>query len=83
MTEIDHPWETILMPKRNLRIVKRTPIALSTCESCNMQFQSRQPVEDDAEREMREAFQAHKCRREDGSQTAARVAREATEETKD
>ena len=53
------------MAKRNLRIVKRIPIALGTCESCNMQFKSHQPVEDDAEQEMRTAFDAHKCKREE------------------
>jgi signal transduction histidine kinase len=45
--------------KRILKIVKLTPIALSQCESCDAQFQSRQPVEDDAEGEMRTAFEKH------------------------
>jgi len=40
------------MPKRNLRIVTRTPIAIGICESCNMQFKSHQPIEDHAEVEM-------------------------------
>ena len=65
------------MPKRNLRIVKRTPIAIAVCESCNMQFNSHQPIEDDAEAEMRAAFDAHNC---NASQNAARIMREATEE---
>jgi len=64
------------MPKRNLRIVKRTPIAIGICESCNMQFESHQPIEDDAEAEMRAAFDAHKCKREDINQAAARIVRE-------
>jgi len=68
------------MPKRNLRIVKRTPIAIAICESCDMQFNSHQPIEDDAEAEMRATFDAHKCQREDASQNAARIMREATEE---
>ncbi len=71
-------WETGYMPKRNLRIVKRTPIAIGICESCNMQFTSHQPIEDDAEAEMRAAFDAHKCKRQDASQNAARIVREAT-----
>ena len=68
------------MPKRNLRVVKRTPIAIGICESCNMQFKSHQPIEDDAEAEMRAAFDAHKCKPEDASQAAARIVREATED---
>jgi len=68
------------MAKRNLRIVKRTPIAIAVCESCNMQFNSHQPIEDDAEAKMRAAFDAHKCKRQDASQNAARIMRKATEE---
>jgi predicted nucleic acid-binding Zn ribbon protein len=49
------------MTKRTLKIFKLTPIALSECESCGEQFQSRQAVEDDAEAEMRTAFDTHKC----------------------
>src|SRR5438067_11922917 len=49
------------MAKRILKIVKLTPIALSYCESCDAQFQSHQPVEDDAEAEMRILFKKHKC----------------------
>jgi len=67
------------MPKRNLRIVKRTPIAIGICESCNMQFGSHQPIEDDAEAEMRAAFDAHKCKREHASQAAARIVQEAAD----
>ncbi len=44
-----------------LRIVKLTPIALSFCESCNMEFRSREPIEDDAEAEMKKAFATHHC----------------------
>lgn len=66
------------MPNRNLRIVKRTPIAIGVCEACNMQFHSKQPVEDNAEIDMMIQFDKHKCKREDASQTAARIVREAT-----
>ena len=52
------------MQKRTLKIVKHTPIAIAFCESCHLQFKSHQPVEDDAEAEMREAFDAHECRHE-------------------
>jgi len=47
--------------ERNLRIVKLTPIALSFCEFCNAEFQSMQPIEDDAEAEMKKAFETHTC----------------------
>ena len=68
------------MPKRNLRIVTRTPIAIGICESCNMQFKSHQPIEDHAEVEMGAAFDAHKCKREDVNQAAVRIVRESTED---
>jgi hypothetical protein len=50
------------MPKRDLRVVKRTPIALGICEGCNLQFSSNQPAEDDAEAEPWAQFDNHKCR---------------------
>jgi hypothetical protein len=50
------------MPKRDLQIVKRTPIALGICERCNLQFSSNQPAEDDAEAELWAQFDNHKCR---------------------
>jgi hypothetical protein len=71
--------ETVPMPKRTLRIVKRTPIAIAICESCNMQFHSKQPVEDNSEIDLEIQFNKHKCEREDASQAAARIVREATE----
>jgi hypothetical protein len=67
------------MEKRNLRIVKRTPIALGVCERCNSQFHSKQATEDGAEAEIRAAFDAHKCKLIDSSQNALRIVREATE----
>lgn len=47
--------------RRRLRIVKNTPIALATCEFCKSLFSSRQPLEDDAEAEMKNAFDRHEC----------------------
>ena len=67
------------MPTRNLLIVKSTPMAIGICEYCNAQFTSSQPLEDDAEAEMRAQFDVHKCKRLDESQNALRVVREATE----
>jgi hypothetical protein len=63
-------WE-VPMAKRNLRIVKRTPIAVAICESCNMQFHSKQPVEDNAEIDLKIQFSKHKCTPLDASQNAA------------
>jgi len=60
------------MAKRNLRIIKLTPIALAICESCNMQFTSHQSIEDDAEAEMKTAFNSHTCN-EDGGQADAQA----------
>lgn len=48
---------------RTLRIVKPTPIALSLCDSCQAEFKSMQPIEDNAEAEMKKAFEAHICNR--------------------
>jgi hypothetical protein len=49
------------MADRKLNIIKTTPIAIAVCESCKAQFQSQQSIEEDAEREMKRAFDAHKC----------------------
>ena len=68
------------MSNRNLRIVKRTPIAIGVCERCNSQFKSSEPVEDDAEAELRAQFDAHKCKPVDSSQNALRIVKEATDE---
>jgi len=66
------------MLRHNLRIVKRTPIALGICERCNSQFKSNQPAEDDMEAEIRAQFDAHKCKPMDSSQNALRIVREST-----
>jgi len=52
------------MAKRNLRIVKLTPIAIGICEFCNTQFKSHQSIEDDAEAELKTAFDSHTCQHE-------------------
>jgi hypothetical protein len=54
------------MSERNLKIVKRTPIALGFCEACNREFNSLQRSEDEAEEEMKALFDAHSCRSEVG-----------------
>jgi hypothetical protein len=55
--------------KRSLRIVKLTPIALGMCEACNAKFQSKQPVESDAEAEITFQFNHHSC---EGTQATRR-----------
>lgn len=53
--------------ERKLRIVKRTPIALGFCQACNMEFNSRERVEDDAEADLKKLFAAHVCKSDDES----------------
>ena len=68
------------MAKRNLRIVKRVrnvPV-LGVCEYCNAQF-SGDPDMGNAQSAIQEQFNAHKCKREDINQAAARIVRESTE----
>ena len=60
------------MPKGNLRIVKLTPIAIGVCETCNMEFNSNQPLEENAEIDLNIQFNKHKCKRLDASQTSGR-----------
>ena len=45
------------MPKRNLTIVKLRPVAIGVCDACNMEFHSKQPLEDDAEIRFRDSIQ--------------------------
>jgi len=68
------------MPKRKLRIVKRTPPAIGICERCNAQFKSSKPFGDEAATEIGQAFAIHKCKPIDSSQNALRIVREATED---
>ena len=70
--------------KRNLRVVKSvgTVPALGVCTFCNSQFkvpmESMKRVED-AQWNLDLQFSEHKCKREDASQTAARIVKEATD----
>ena len=66
------------MPKRKLRIVKKTPVVLGVCERCSSEFSFRLSGQD-AEVGIKAAFDAHKCKPLDSSQNALRVVREATE----
>lgn len=68
------------MPKRTFRIVRTHYPLTAICESCQQNFISRAEDGIVAEKEIRTAFDAHKCKREDASQAAARIVREATED---
>jgi len=62
------------MPKRDLRVVKRTPIALGICERCNLQFSSNESAEDDAEAELWAQVDNHKCQSGDANPEHAKPA---------
>jgi hypothetical protein len=67
------------MAKRNLRIVKRVrnvPV-LGICEHCNAQFTG-DPNMGNAQSAIQAQFNAHKCKLQDASQTAAETAKEAS-----
>jgi hypothetical protein len=59
-------WETVAMPKRNLRIVKRVknvPVIV-ICESCHVHFQAEhQPAGQQARAQavIQQQFNTHKC----------------------
>jgi hypothetical protein len=57
------------MQKRKLRIVKPPLPAIGICERCNAQFRSSKVSQVDAENEIKEAFDIHKCKL-DSSQNA-------------
>jgi hypothetical protein len=68
------------MAKRKVRMVRtQTPGAVGVCTVCNMQFKSSADQYDQAEWDIGMQFSEHKCKREDVSQVAARIVREATE----
>jgi hypothetical protein len=52
------------MAKRNLRIVRETPL-LGVCEYCNAQFESGLMPVEAAKADIQERFNVHKCERED------------------
>ena len=49
------------MDTRKLRIVKPPLPAIGVCEGCNSQFKSDKRSQDEAEIEIRAAFDAHEC----------------------
>ncbi len=70
------------MAMRKLRIVRRTnniPV-LGVCEFCDMQFSAHQPSgQSEAQAAIQQQFNAHKCKREDVNQAAARIVMKTTE----
>ena len=75
-------WETVRMSQRRLRIVKYAgeTALLGVCEYCNKTFESRRGVAGpESKADIGKQFDAHTCKREDASQAAARIVREATE----
>jgi hypothetical protein len=68
------------MPKRKLRIVRPDFPITGVCEYCNQVFISRLEPPEAAMQEIRDQFDAHKCKLIDSSQNALRIVREATKE---
>jgi hypothetical protein len=69
-----------IMPKRALMIVRVTFPLTAICGSCEKRFMSRSEDWDSARNEIEAAFDAHKCKKQDASQAAAPIVREATED---
>ncbi len=72
-------WETVFMPKRNLRILKKPPATVGICEACNQRFTSHLRNADKSEWEVSTLFSRHKCKSQDVNRTAARTVKESTE----
>jgi hypothetical protein len=60
------------MKKRAIKIVKNTYPVTAICESCERTFVSRSEDATLADKEIRSAFDAHKCKLPDSSQNAPR-----------
>jgi hypothetical protein len=63
------------MDTRKLRIVKPPLPAIGICEACNSQFKSCKRSQDEAEDEIKAAFDAHECKVMDSSQNTQRIVR--------
>jgi hypothetical protein len=62
-----------------LKIIERGLNRFTVCPRCTSQFESKLLKPSEAAREIREKFGSHGCRREDVSQAADRIVREAPE----
>lgn len=58
------------MHTRRLRIVKPPLPVIGICEACNSQFKSSKRSQDEAENEIKAAFDAHERKVRDSNQTA-------------
>lgn len=77
-------WETVCMKKRYMRIVKMSGAMpdMAACTNCGHEFKvysGKKHTIAEATENLRNQFAAHDCK-EDASQAAARIVREATEE---
>ncbi len=54
------------MTARRLHVVHESQPLLAVCERCNARFKSGLPGAEDAEKEVRAAFEAHHCEISDG-----------------
>jgi hypothetical protein len=62
------------MDVRKLRMVKPPLPAIGICEACNSQFTSNERSQEEAEKQIKAAFDSHECTRNDASLNApARV----------
>ena len=66
------------MDTRKLRIVKPPLPAIGVCEGCGSQFKSNKRSQDEAEIEIRAAFDAHECTPTDSN--ARRSVHDSTED---
>ena len=69
------------MDTRKLRIVKPPLPAIGICEACNSQFTSSKRSQEEAEKEINAAFDAHECKVREGNQNDRTNMRGCTEET--
>lgn len=70
------------MHKTQSPTLKAHPPGLGICERRNSQFKSSKASQDDAGKEIKAAFAAHKCKLMDNSQNALRIVRESKEDKK-
>jgi hypothetical protein len=78
--QIGKLWETVGMANRTLRISNQVTGAPTSgfCTACGARFMSRLKDIGDAREQLRSEFGGHNCK-EDASQAAARIVKEATE----
>lgn len=67
------------MDTRKLRIVKPPLPAIGICEACNSHFTSSKRSQEEAENEIKAAFDEHECKLTDSSQSTQRIVRHLTE----